>query len=141
MRWPITVAAGFVTLTALGAHTRTGQSVPARVARTVTVNVTCPGPNNQRDAVQPWEAQVQVGDSILWNLVEPILSDTIMISLKDSSRTWPFASPNRPRGRRSAGGQNALIVGRYPYNITLRCPVQGGPPAFIVIDPDIIIRE
>ena len=141
MRWPITVAAGLVTLTALGAHSRTGTSVPARGARTATVNVTCPGPNDQRDAVQPWQAQLQVGDSIQWNLVEPILSDTIMISLKDSSGTWPFASPNRPRGRRSAAAQNAFVVGRYAYNITLRCPVRGGPPAFIVIDPDIIINE
>ncbi|MBI4500510.1 MAG: hypothetical protein HY700_05055 [Gemmatimonadetes bacterium] len=139
MRRFVSLAVGFVSLAALGAHGRAASSVPTGVGRTVAVNVTCPGPENQRAAVQPWNAQLQVGDSILWNLVEPILSDTIMISLKDSLRTWPFASPARPRGKRSAGGQRALVMGTYAYNITLRCPVGGGPPAFIVIDPEFII--
>ncbi len=136
MRWPITLVVGSVSLATLGANGR-----PAPPARTVTVNVTCPNPENQRQAVQPWQAQLRLGDTIQWNLAEPILSDTIMISLKDSSETWPFASRANPRGKRSARGQNATAAGHYAYNVTLRCPVKGGPPAFVVIDPDIIINE
>lgn len=136
MRWPMTVAVGCLTLITLGTHRR-----PERAARTVTVSITCPGPNGQRQAVQPWQAQLHVGDAIAWNLVQPILSDTIMIGLKDSSQAWPFHSPRHPRGRHSATAQGAFVVGHYAYNITLRCPVRGGPPAFITIDPDIIINE
>jgi hypothetical protein len=136
MRWPVTMAVGCLSLFALGTHGR-----PERVASTVTVSITCPGPNGQRQAVQPWEAQLNVGDSIAWNLVPPILSDTIMIALKDSSQTWPFSSPRHPRGRHGATAQGAFVVGQYAYNVTLRCPVRGGPPAFITIDPDIIIKE
>ena len=135
MRWPVTMAVGCMGLIALGMHAR-----PAPVARKATVSVTCPGPNGQRRAVQPWQTRLQVGDSISWNLVQPILSDTIMIALKDSSQTWPFRSPRHPRGRHSAGAQGAFLAGHYAYKITLRCPVRGGPPAVITIDPDIIIN-
>jgi hypothetical protein len=136
MRLPVAMAAGCLSLIVLGTHSR-----PERMARTVTVSVTCPGPNGQRQAVQPWQAQLQVGDSIAWNLVQPVLSDTIMIALKDSSEQWPFTSPRNPRGRHNAEAHGAFVVGHYAYNITLRCPVQGGPPAFVTIDPDIIINE
>jgi hypothetical protein len=104
------------------------------------VNVTCPRPGgNQRDAVQPWEVRLQLGDSLEWNLMEPILSDTIDISLKETGRRWPFANPDRPRGRRIARAHRARDRGRFAYNITLRCPGPGGQPRLVVIDPEFII--
>lgn len=140
MRWPI-VAVGVTSLVALGAYTQAGGPGQQRVPHTVTVNVTCPAPGgNLRDAVTPWEAQLQVGDSLEWNLVEPILSDTIEIALKETGRRWPFANQARARGRHSARGHRARDKGRYSYNILLRCPAPSGRPALITIDPDFIIN-
>jgi hypothetical protein len=138
MRWPVTLAAGFVSLTALGAHTQ--GDPPQQAPRTVAVNVTCPRPGgNQQDAVQPWEVRLQVGDSLQWNLIEPILSDTIEISLKETERRWPFANPDRPRGRQIARAHGARDRGRFAYNVTLRCPGPDGQPRLVVIDPEFII--
>jgi hypothetical protein len=142
MRLPI-MAVGVTSLAALGAYTQAGGPGQEQRARhTVTVNVTCPTRGgNVRDAVTPWEAQLQVGDSLEWNLVEPILSDTIEISLKEAQRRWPFANQARARGRRRVRGHGARDKGRYSYNILLRCPTPSGRPALITIDPDFIINE
>ena len=90
-------------------------------------------------AVQPWEVRLQVGDSLQWNLIEPILSDTIEISLKETERRWPFANPDRPRGRQLARAHGARDRGRFAYNVTLRCPGPDGQPRLVVIDPEFII--
>lgn len=141
MRWRIMLAVGFASLAALGAQRRADPSVAQqRPPRTVTVAVMCPAPGgNQRDAVQPWEARLLVGDSLEWSLAEPILSDTIDISLKEPQQPWPFANPERPRGGRVARGHRARDRGRFAYNITLRCPDPDGQPRLVVIDPEFII--
>jgi hypothetical protein len=143
MRLPIMAAVGVTSLAALGAYTQVGgPGQQQRVPHTVTVNVTCPAPGgNQRDAVTPWEAQLQVGDTLEWNLAEPVLSDTLDISLKQAGRRWPFANQARARGRRRARGHQARDRGRYDYNILLRCPAPGGRSRLITIDPDFIINE
>lgn len=142
MRRPIITAVGLTSLAALGAYAPAGRPGRQQQApHTVTVNVKCPAPGgNQRDAVVPWERELNVGDTLVWNLVEPVLSDTIQITLKQANRRWPFAGAARAAGRRSARAQGARDPGRYSYNVLLRCPAQGGP-ALITIDPDFIINE
>lgn len=109
-----------------------------RQPRTAQVMVHCPAGN--RDAfVTPPRVSVSVGDDIEWRMTGQVASDSIVISLKDGSQSWPFSG--RPsRGGTSARARSAQTPGTYPYNVTLQCRIPGEGVREVVIDPDIIVN-
>ena len=123
-------------------------SVSTLRAKTATVTVHCA---NGADSafVTPARVRIAVGDSVEWEMAGNVASDSIVITLKDSKRTWPFAG-RAPRGRGRADAQagvrsdvranRAHTRGTFAYNVDLLCHVPGGGARPIRIDPDIIIE-
>jgi plastocyanin len=90
--------------------------------------------------VTPVRVRIALGDTVEWRAAGNIVTDSIFISLKDSTQTWPF------EGTPSSGGPvtrtlAAVTPGTYGYNVTVLCRVPGGGVQREVIDPDIIIGE
>jgi hypothetical protein len=101
------------------------------------VMVHCPAGN--RDAfVTPPQIRVRTGGSVEWRMNGQVASDSIVISLKDGSQSWPFD------GAPARGGQVAIATsagapGTYGYNVRLLCRIPNEGVQEVVIDPDIII--
>lgn len=112
--------------------------VSHRASQNSQVLVHCPN-GSQPAFVTPVKDTIAVGDSIVWRMTGQVTSDSLVISLKDSSQTWPFAGPV-PRGTTSAQTGNAQTKGTYGYNVHLTCRVPGGGTQPVTIDPDIIIE-
>jgi hypothetical protein len=68
-----------------------------------------------------------------------VASDTLVISLKDGSQTWPFSGAV-PHGTSSAHTGSARTPGTYGYSVDLLCRLPGGGTQAVTIDPDIIIE-
>lgn len=109
-----------------------------RAAQTSRVMVQCPN-GSQPAFVTPVKVTIAVGDSIAWRMTGQVTSNSLVISLKDTSQAWPFAGPV-PRGTTSAQTGNARTKGTYGYNVHLTCRVPGGGTQPVTIDPDIIIE-
>lgn len=117
-------------------------------AKTATVTVHC---SNGTDSafVTPTRVRIAVGDSVEWEMAGNVASDSIVITLKDSKRTWPFAG-RAPRGhgradaragiRSDVRAHRAHTRGTFAYNVDLLCHIPGGGTRAIRIDPDIIIE-
>ena len=83
--------------------------------------------------------QFAVGDTVEWQMTGNVVSDTLTISLKDSTKSWPFTGAV-PAGRTNARTGRASTVGTYGYSVHLLCRQPGGGSQRVVIDPDIIIE-
>ncbi len=101
------------------------------------VMVHCPA-GNHAAFVTPESVTVAVGDSVKWKTTGQVV-DSLIISLKNASQTWPFAG-SAPRGGDSTQTGGAITRGTYGYNVTLHCRVQGQSDTVVVIDPDIIVQ-
>jgi plastocyanin len=110
---------------------------PLRVPGIARVMVHCPN-GNQGAFVTPQQVTIAVGDSVVWRMTGQVMSDTLVISLKDSEQAWPFSGA-MPKGQSSASTGAARVRGTYGYNVTLQCRLPGGGSEPVVIDPDIII--
>ena len=108
-----------------------------RAPKTSPVMVHCPS-GNQAAFVTPPKITIAVGDSIEWRMTGQVVSESLLISLKDTAQAWPFAGP-MPAGTTSARSGNARAKGTYRYNVHLACRVPGGGTQKVTIDPDIII--
>ena len=111
---------------------------PAPPPKTARVMVHCPA-GNQAGFVTPASLHVSVGDSVEWRMTGQVTSNSLVISLKDTAQTWPFAG-TPPSGDTTATAPDAERKGTYGYNVTLECRVAGGGTQHVVIDPDIIIE-
>jgi len=100
--------------------------------------VHCPN-GNQAAFVTPVNDTIAVGDSIVWRMTGQVSATSLVISLKDSSETWPFAG-SAPSGTTSAQTGKSRTTGTYGYNVHLVCRVPGGGTQSVTIDPDIIIE-
>jgi hypothetical protein len=109
-----------------------------RAAQNSQVMVHCPN-GNQAAFVTPVNDTIAVGDSIVWRMTGQATATSLVISLKDSSQTWPFAG-SVPQGTTSAQSGHAQTTGTYGYNVHLVCRVPGGGTQSVTIDPDIIIE-
>lgn len=94
---------------------------------------------NQAAFVTPVNDTIAVGDSIVWRMTGQVTATSVVISLKDSSQTWPFAG-SVPQGTTSAQSGSAQTKGTFGYNVQLTCRVPGGGTQPVTIDPDIIIE-
>jgi hypothetical protein len=137
------------TLLLIGTGVATAWRAPGRVARhaarpavvtqpqTARVMVHCPV--GDREAfVTPPQIRVRTGGTIEWRMNSEVASDSIVISLKDGSQSWPF------NGTPSRGGQVAVATGAgapgtYGYNVRLLCRIPNEGVQEVIIDPDIII--
>ena len=126
------LAALLVTAAAVAPTRRTA------AATSKTVMVHCPS-GDTTGFVTPQSVTIAVGDSLLWRMTGRVLSDSIVISLKDSEQSWPFEG-NPSRGGSSARAVNATTAGTYGYNVRLVCRMPGGGRQSVTIDPDIIIE-
>ena len=106
--------------------------------KTEHVMVHCPA-GNQSAFVTPVQAHLTLGDSLEWRMTGQVVSDSLVISLKDEQKAWPFDG-DPSRGGTSARANDAHTAGTYGYNVTLLCRVPGGGTNRVVIDPDIIIE-
>lgn len=112
---------------------------PAARGKTERVTVHCS--NGQNEAfVTPQQVEISLGDSVVWRMAGNVASDSVIITLKDTTQVWPFVG-QPPRGGASARANAARRVGTYGYNVTLYCRVPGGGTRMEIIDPDIIIGE
>jgi len=127
---------GVAAMLGLAAFTLPSRATPAPTTHSVKVH--CPA-GGHAGFVTPSPVHVVLGDAVKWSMTGQVMSDSIIISLKDSTQTWPFAgSPSH--GGTSATASNAAHAGHYGYNVTLLCRVAGGGTQRAVIDPDIIIQ-
>lgn len=108
------------------------------VRGTGRAQVHCPNGNNE-GFVTPRQLRIALGDSVEWRMAGPTPSDSIIISLKDTTQVWPFDS-TPPRGGANARANRARTRGTYAYGVSLLCREQGGPPQRVYIDPDIIVE-
>ena len=125
---------GSVALLAAGTAAIPFGTKPAATASKVMVH--CTGP--QGPFVTPPEVHIAVGDSVQWRMTGTVVSDSVVITLKNPQQAWPFTGA-RPRG--GPGGANtgaARTRGTYGYNVRLLCRMPGGTRS-VVIDPDVII--
>ena len=113
-----------------------GARAPAASSKSVTVH--CPA-GDTAGFVTPNTVSIAVGDSVVWRTTGRVVSDSIVISLKNAQQTWPFAG-NPSRGGSSARAAGATTVGTYGYNVRLLCRLPGGGRQSVTIDPDIIIE-
>lgn len=120
----------------IGARTSPAKTRSARASSQVQVH--CPSGNNAA-FVTPQQVRIAVGDSVEWAMSGPVASDSLIITLKDPTRAWPF-SGNPPRGQGTARSGRAATRGTFAYAVSLICRVQGGGTQPVVIDPDIIIE-
>ena len=132
----VLAVAGAATLLAAGIAAIPFTSL--RAPKTAKVMVHCPNGNN--DAfVTPQKITIAVGDSIEWRITGQVVSESLVISLKNPEQAWPFAGP-MPEGTTSARSGNARTKGTYGYNVYLACRIPGGGTQPVTIDPDIIIE-
>lgn len=128
-------AAGVVVTVLLGAA-----AVPATTtatAKTQRIKVHCRS-GDTPGFVTPNKITVNVGDDIEWSMAGNVDAESLEITLKDETQSWPFQGL-QAKGRNSARTGSAVEKGTYSYNVRLKCKVQGGEPVDEVIDPDIII--
>lgn len=131
----VVAVAGFATLLAAGVAAVPYS--PLRSSATKLVMVHCPN-GGQPGQVTPQPIRIAVGDTIDWRMTGQVLSDTLVISLKNAEQTWPFDGP-MPAGGASARTGEARVKGTYGYNVHLLCKRPQGGSEPVVIDPDIII--
>ena len=86
----------------------------------------------------PPQVHVAVGESVQWRMAGEVVSDSVVITLKDPQQVWPFAGARPSGGPDSANTGAALTRGTYGYNVRLLCRMPGGTRS-VVIDPDVII--
>lgn len=128
--------AGLATMLVTAAAVVPGARSHAATSKSVTVH--CPS-GDTTGFVTPHSVSILVGDSLLWRMTGRVVSDSIVISLKDAQQSWPFAgSPSR--GGSSARAAGATTAGTYGYNVRLLCRLPGGGRQSVTIDPDIIIE-
>lgn len=135
MRRVLAIAGSVALLVAAVAALPFASSQAAKKSR---VMVHCPN-GNQPARVTPPKITISVGDSIEWRMTGQVVSDSLVISLKNPDQAWPFAGPV-PHGTTSASTGNAVSKGSYGYNVHLICRVPGGGTQPVTIDPDIIIE-
>jgi plastocyanin len=111
---------------------------PSRAA-TSRVMVHCRAGNTPAFAT-PQQVRIAVGDTVEWRAAGNVVMDSISISLKDATQSWPFEG-TPTRGGTVIRTLAAVAPGTYGYDITVRCRVPGGGMQRQVIDPDIIIAE
>lgn len=129
-------------VTALAAVVVIGSAASPSATRPIraTSQVVVHCPNGGTAAfVTPQQVRVAVGDSVEWRMTGPVLSDSLVISLKDSTKAWPFTG-GIPAGQTSARTGRAATTGTYAYAVSLRCREAAGGTRAVVIDPDIIIE-
>lgn len=97
----------------------------------------CPA-GNHAAFVTPESVTIARGDSVRWKTTGQAV-DSLIITLKNASQTWPFTG-RIPRGGDSTQTGGADTTGTYPYNVTLHCRIANQPDTVVVIDPDIIIQ-
>ncbi len=131
----ILAIAGSVTLLAAGVAAVPFSS--SNSPKKAKVMVHCPN-GNQPGRVTPPKVTIAVGDSVEWRMTGQVTSDTLVISLKDSTQAWPFGGA-MPAGSASAETGEARVKGTYGYNVHLECRLPGGGTQPVLIDPDIII--
>ncbi len=111
-----------------------GRTPPPTTARAM---VHCPAGNHE-GFVTPSSLSISLADSVEWLMTGQVVSDSLIITLKDSTQSWPFEG-TPPRGGTSALAKVAKTKGTYGYSITLQCHSGDGSQR-VVIDPDIIIN-
>jgi len=126
------LAAMLVTAAAVAPGTR------AVAATSKSVMVHCPS-GDTTGFVTPNSVTIAVGDSLVWRMTGRVVSDSIVISLKDPQQSWPFLG-NPSRGGSNARAVGATTAGTYGYNVRLLCRMPGGGRQSVTIDPDIIIE-
>ena len=102
------------------------------------VMVHCPN-GNTGAFVTPASITIAVGDTVEWRMTGEVVSDSIIISLKNPEQQWPFTGAPA-RGGNVARSGSAQARGTYGYNVSLICRLPGGGTQPVVIDPDIIIE-
>jgi plastocyanin len=108
------------------------------VPGTGRAQVHCPNGNNE-GFVTPAQLRISLGDSVEWRVAGPTPSDSIIITLKDTSQVWPFdGTPSR--GGSEARANRARTRGTYAYGVSLLCRPPGGGVQRVYIDPDIIVE-
>lgn len=119
--------------------TRHLQEQPQSRAATARVMVHCSAGRTPAFAT-PQRVRIAVGDTVEWRAAGNVVMDSISISLKDSTQSWPFEG-TPARGGTVIRTLAAVAPGTYGYDITVLCRVPGGGVQRQVIDPDIIIAE
>jgi plastocyanin len=119
--------------------TRLRHEPPATQAATARVMVHCRAGNTPA-FVTPQQVRIAVGDTVEWRAAGNIVMDSIYISLKDSTQSWPFEG-TPARGGPVTRTLAAVEPGTYGYDVTVLCRIPGGGVRREVIDPDIIIAE
>jgi plastocyanin len=112
---------------------------PPLQAATARVMVHCRAGSTPAFAT-PQQVRIAVGDTVEWRAAGNVVMDSIAISLKDSTQSWPFEG-TPARGGTVIRTLAAVAPGTYGYDITVLCRVPGGGVQRQVIDPDIIIAE
>lgn len=131
----VVAVAGFATLLAAGVAAVPFS--PSPVPGSAKVMVHCPA-GNREGFVTPQRIKIALGDSIEWRMTGQVVSDTLVITLKNPEQAWPFSGA-MPTGKTSAQTGDARVKGTYGYNVHLQCRRPGGGSEPVVIDPDIII--
>lgn len=134
---PVLAFAGATAVLVLSGFAVPGPSTPP--PKTARVMVHCPI-GSVAGFVTPARLRIAVGDSVEWRMTGRVVSDSIIIALKDTAQVWPFADARRPRGAAIARARRAERKGTYSYSVTLDCRMSGGVVQHVVIDPDIIIE-
>lgn len=124
------------TVVVIGSAALPSAARPVRASSQVVVH--CPN-GGTAAFVTPQQVRIAVGDSVEWRMTGPVLSDSLVISLKDSTKAWPFTG-STPAGQTSARTGRAATAGTYAYAVSLRCREPGAGTRAVVIDPDIIIE-
>jgi plastocyanin len=112
-------------------------SAGGSATKTVSVKVHCRS-GETAGFVTPNRVRANVGDDIEWKIAGNVDAESLEITLKDATQSWPFEG-EAARGSNRARSGAARDTGTYGYNVRLKCKVQGGESVDEVIDPDIII--
>lgn len=141
---PLVSVLGAAALVALvvnvpSSRTRHLHESPQARAATARVMVHCRAGSTPAFAT-PQRVRIAVGDTVEWRAAGNVVMDSIAISLKDSTQSWPFEG-TPARGGTVIRTLAAVAPGTYGYDITVLCRVPGGGMQRQVIDPDIIIAE
>jgi len=127
--------AGIASMVGLGAFACTGSRTPPPSTKVVMAH--CPA-GAVAAFVTPESVMIARGDSVRWKTTGQAV-DSLIITLKNASQTWPFTG-SIPRGGDSTQTGGADTTGTYAYNVTLHCRIANQPDTVVVIDPDIIIQ-
>jgi len=128
------VLVGSAALLAATAAVRFGMKPAAAPSR---VMVHCPA-GTQGAFVTPPQVKVAVGDTVQWRMAGAVVSDSVVITLKDPQQAWPFTGARPSGGPDGANTGAARTRGTYGYNVRLLCRMPGGTQS-VLIDPDVII--